>query len=178
MHPQTLDQPDSSTTVKDAIDNGLSGSIRALTQAVVGVWADRHPPKRPAIAKVHRAVRFGQVEPLKPLLTLAFGAIDEGKDPAVVVQPYRDFIALVDAYAARRDRRQSAGVLPFPEVRTRVAVRAEREDCEADCDRMQIKDGCIATLEKARASRQEAIAEFQREVEVMTNEIAFLRVNG
>lgn len=177
MHPQTLDQPDSSTTVRDAIDNGLSESVQALTMAVVGVWPKGHPPKRPAIAKVHRSVRFGQVEPVKPLLTLAYGAIDEGKDCAVVVQPYRDLIALVEAYAARKDRR-GAGVLPFPELHPRLVTHSIREDADADCATANVKGEDIASLERARAERLEAIAQDERLVELYTAQIAKLRAGA
>lgn len=163
------------TTNERFIDHDPSRVIRSLTDSLLAVWPKRSAPRNPSIAKVRGRIMWGQIEPMRPLYLLACGAIDEGHPVEIVVAWAKDFIAAVEAYAARKQRRQSAGVLPFHQISQRLVVSAIREDAEADSAECLVDEDDVASLEKARAERLESIDAEERKVELLTKRIAELR---
>lgn len=171
---QTHAAQETASRPTDAFLHDPTDSIRAFTRGVIAIWPDRTQPKRAGIASLRARLMAKASDPFSILYRLALGAIDEGKPVACVVQPFRDFIAAVEGYAARRER-HSAGVLAFPEAHVRHVTHAIREDAEADIAAAQVKAECIASLEKARQERLDAIAADERLVECYTKQLAQLR---
>lgn len=166
---------DSTTRVGRFVAYDPSGTVRGLTASLLGMWPKGTTAKNRTVQKNRERIMWGgMLNPVDVLYRMSLAAIDEGKDG---IQWAKDLVASLEKYKARHER-QGSGLLPFPERHLRIAMRAEREDSEADVARMQIKAGCIASLEKARAERLDAIAEFENEVEALTAEIAELRAGG
>lgn len=172
---QTQRNDESTTRVADVTDHNPSGCVRGITETFLGIWSKRTTPKRAAIAKLRGRIMWGgSLNPIDTLYRISCAAIDEGKPLAVVLQFAKDFIAAVEAYAARRERR-TAGILPIPTLHSRVKVGAIREDMEADCAEEVVDFTCEASLEKARAERQQHIDQEQRKVDLYTLGLAQLR---
>lgn len=148
-----------------------SQTVRALTRTLIGAV-----PRTIASVRSLRADVMGGMKrrPIAQLLTLCYAAIDAGVSVEKVTQWCRDFIAAVEAYAARREKR-TTGVLPFQQVHVRLTLSAIREDAEADSAEALMNCDDISSLENARAERLQAIEAEERKVEAITHRIAFLR---
>lgn len=144
---------------------------------MVAIWPKGSQPRRHTIASLRARLMARTSDPIGILYRIACGAVDDGRPMLMILQPFRDFIAQVEAYAARRER-QSAGVIAFPQVHVRLVTRSIREDCEADVATAGVDLDSIASLEKARAERLDAIAADERLVEGYTQRIAELRARG
>lgn len=159
----------------DWIRHDPSVVVRSLTATLVNIWPKGEPPKRAIVKGWRQRLLDGRADPVKIVYRLMLAAIDEGKSVAVVCQWLDDMKASVIAYAERHERRQGSGVLPFPDMHTRLVTRSICEDADADVATAQVKAECIASLEKARAERLQAIEADERLVESYTAQIAQLR---
>lgn len=162
-------QPQRSTFAQQFGGAGLSSSVRALTTTLVGAV-----PRTPAILSLRADVMKGNKKPVEHLLRLCYAAVDGGVEPERVTQWARDFIALVEQYAARRERRQSAGVLAFQDAHARHVTRSIREDADADVATATVDMHSVESLRTARAERLEAIAADRVLVDCYTRRIAEL----
>jgi hypothetical protein len=164
--------------------DGLAGSVRALTKTLLGPWDElpvgRRMPATPSTAKLKADIRDQKVKPFEHLLRMLYASVDAGIPVEKVTQCLRDCIALVDQYAARKARREGAGLLPFPQRFLRICDKriAEQGDAESAGLRVIRESATVADLEKARKERLEVIAVDEAEVEALTTEIAYRRSRG
>jgi hypothetical protein len=164
--------------------DALAGSVRALTKTLLTPWDElpvgRRMPATPSTAKLKADIRDQKVKPFEHLLRMLYAGVDAGIPSEKVTQCLRDGIALVEQYAARKARREGAGLLPFPVRYLRLADRGQVEECEATrADMRVVQDSAtIADLEAARKERLEKIAVDEAEVMALTTEIAYRRSRG
>ena len=138
-HPETSTFPQRFGVV------GLSATVRHLTETMLAGWDElpmgRRVPADRSVAALKADVKLDKKQPIQHVMRLAVAALDAGIPVVRATQWFRDAIAYLEGYAARKERRQSLGILPFPERWARVWTRETREQAEADCSAIAVGDG-------------------------------------
>lgn len=152
------------------------GTVRAGTAALVGAWDElpigRRVPKDASVASLKADVRDGKREPVKHLVRLIFASIDAGVSLDRATKVLRVLNDAATQYAERRQRRQSSGILSFPERLMRLVVRGKQEQCDADVAVLTLDAANLESLEAAARELAEEIAIDQAALDCMRAEIA------
>lgn len=156
---------------------GLSSCIRSLTVTMLAGWNElplaRRKPLDPYVVSLKADLKRGQCEPVKHAMRHAVGQIDAGISTAAATQWFRDAIAFLESYAARKQRRESLGVLPFPQRWERVWTRETQEQSEADVACIAVGDGSdVNKLRCARIELQEHREKVDEQLAVLDEAIA------
>ena len=159
----------------------LTERVRLRTVTLLNARKGNRAPLPTSIAQLCGDVMpsVGKRKPFEHLYRIAFAFIDIGVPVEKVTQAFREMIQDIEHYAARRERRQSLGILPFRQRATRQAVHGQREECEAHCAfLLAVEAQTPESLGLAITELNEEIAVDQATVELLTAEKIRLEAKG
>lgn len=165
-----------------AVDYGTaspSQTVRGLTRTMLDAWkrlpVGRRVPQDAKLAGLRADVMIGHVKPIEHVMRLTLGAIDAGAPVGFVVQWAKDYIRYCEGYAARKQRRESLGILSFPERFRRAWTRETREQGEADMVCIAIHEATdLNTLRACRVELLEHRDAIDAQVELVSARIVEL----
>ncbi len=152
---------------------GLAERVRVRTLTMLAAREGNPTRLDPSVASLRADVRptAGKKTPFAHLYRIMLADLDAGVAVDRVTLALREMIEDLQQYAARRERRQSSGILPFRQLFTRKSVHGQREECEAKVAAMELNPDCLDSLRKARAELLEEIAADQATADLLTAEI-------
>lgn len=157
MNAISHQQPASSTVAESYGTASATAIVRSLTRTMLDAWkhlpVGRRVPKDAKLASLRADVMIGHVKPIEHLMRLSLGAIDAGVPAGPVVQWAKDYVTYCEGYAARKQRRESMGILSFPQRFARLWTKETIEQGEADATCIAIGQG--SDLNALRAARVE-----------------------
>lgn len=150
----TLSRPSRDhTTTRSGFDLvGLTALVRAVTDALLSARIQsigHRQPSDPSIASLRADIRHGKKEPVKHLLKMNFADLDAGAPVELVNQYLRDMMAANEQYAARKDRRDRAGLLSFREQFTRAHQRETIAQGRADVFSLGVDENSVESIDAA-----------------------------